>query len=254
MMRIVPIPAFKDNYIWALVAESRVLVVDPGEASPVAAFLDQSNCRLSGILLTHHHADHIGGVSDLLATWDVPVFGPADPRMPMVTRVVTEGERFALAPFAGELSVLAVPGHTDSHIAYRLGTRLFCGDTLFSAGCGRLLGGTAPELFASLTRLAALPDDTEVYCTHEYTLANLRFAQAADPANPDVLARQQECEALRARGLPTLPARLAAERTYNPFLRCTTPAVRQSVEAHAEQPLDSPLAVFTALRQWKDVF
>lgn len=253
-MKIVPLSAFKDNYIWTLCTADLAVVVDPGDSAPVEAFLAESGRRLGAILLTHHHADHIGGVPALLDRHAVPVMGPADPRIPMVTHEVKDGDCFKLEGFADAFQVLAVPGHTESHIAFLHGNALFCGDTLFSAGCGRLLGGTAEQLHASLNRIAALPDDTLVCCTHEYTLSNLRFARAVEPANPAITARLAACEALRATSRPTLPVRLGDERGYNPFLRCSVATVKDAAQAETGMPLESPLAVFAALRRWKDGF
>lgn len=253
-MRIVPLSAFKDNYIWALVDSRQALVVDPGEAAPVRHFLSSADLTLAGVLLTHHHADHIGGVSDLLASHDVPVFGPRDFRMPMVSHHVAEGAAFAVPGFPAEFQVLAVPGHTESHIAYLGDKTLWCGDTLFSGGCGRLLGGTAPQLFASLSRLAELADDTAIYCAHEYTLSNLRFALAVEPHNRVIQERLRKCEVARERGEPTVPSQVGDELEFNPFLRCRLPQVRAAAEAHSGRELATPLDVFTTLRQWKDGF
>ena len=252
--RIVALSALRDNYIWILIKDTRCMVVDPGEASPVLAFLAAEGLTLDAILLTHRHADHQGGVAALLAHSAVPVYGPASAAMPLVTRTVHEGESIHLANFGSPLQVLAVPGHTEEHIAYCWERALFCGDTLFAAGCGRLLGGTAAQLFASLQKLAALPADTQICCAHEYTLANLAFCAAVEPGNPQTEARRAACAVLREQGRPTLPSRLRDERATNSFLRCTEPAVIAAAEKHAGHALHGPLEVFTALRKWKDSF
>ena len=246
------LPAFEDNYIWLLRDDcGRTLVVDPGDASPVLAAL--GDAPPLAILLTHHHGDHIGGVAALLARWpDTPVFAPHDDRIPQATRRVADGERLAIGDWHFE--VLAVPGHTRSHVAYHGEGLLFCGDTLFSLGCGRMFEGTPPQMQASLARLAALPGDTRVCCAHEYPLVNAVFAQAVEPGNPALRERVAEVRVLRAAGRPTLPTTLAEERACNPVLRCDVPAVRAAAEAHAGHPLADAAAVFGTLRAWKDGF
>lgn len=251
---IIPLPAFRDNYIWLLRRGDRAVVVDPGAAAVVEAYLAQQRLVLDAILLTHHHADHIGGVAELVAARDIPVYGPRPAGIPEVNRPVAEGSIVTLEALGVRFDVLEVPGHTATHIAYYTPGALFPGDTLFSVGCGRLLGGTAEQLFRSLARLAALPPETALYCTHEYTLANLAFSHAAEPENAERDAWEAECRALRAEGRPTLPSTIARERRVNPFLRVSEPAVFDAVAAHAgERPADA-LECFTALRAWKDVF
>ena len=246
------VPAFDDNYIWLLRdAEGRALVVDPGDAAPVLAALGV--VPPLAILLTHHHGDHVGGVADLLARWPAtPVLAPRDDRIPQASQRVHDGDRVTVGDWHFE--VLAVPGHTRSHVAYHGEGLLFCGDTLFSLGCGRMFEGTPPQMHASLARLAALPGDTRVCCAHEYTLGNAAFALAVDPGNAGLQARARAVRALRAVGQSTLPTTLAEERTCNPFLRCDVPAVRAAAEGHAGQPLADAAAVFGALRAWKDGF
>ncbi len=258
---IIPIPAFADNYIWALIREGRCAVVDPGDAVPVIAFLEARGLTLTAILITHHHADHTGGVDALTARWAVPVYGPAAEHITCVTQPLAEGDTVSLptlieAPF----NIMEVPGHTRGHIAYLSGDVLFCGDTLFAAGCGRIFEGTAAQLHRSLSRLAALPDATRVYCTHEYTLSNLRFALAADADNPALLTRSFDAQEQRKRGEPTLPSTIGLERATNPFLRCNTDPVARSARSSARLAnLDvvgesSEVEVFALLRQWKDSF
>ncbi|AVR89070.1 hydroxyacylglutathione hydrolase [Thauera aromatica] len=257
-MDIIPLPAFRDNYIWLVHDGRHALVVDPGDAAPVQDALARYGLTLSAILLTHHHPDHVGGVSALCARHRVPVYGPAAERIEGVDRPLGDGDQIRLDAPAAAFHVIEVPGHTAGHIAF-IGTGpssgvLFCGDTLFSAGCGRLFEGTPAQLAASLARLCALPDDTWVYCTHEYTLSNLAFARAAEPDNDVRDAYALHCEALRARGEPTLPSTIGREKAVNPFLRCTQPAVLDALALETgTRPADA-LACLTALRAWKDRF
>ena len=260
---ILPLPAFQDNYIWLLRVDKHAAVVDPGDAEVVEHHLAAHGLELSAILITHHHADHIGGVRALSNSRDIPVFGPAAEDIDGVTCGVIEGDQIELPELGVRFEVFEVPGHTRTHIAFyaadggeaeQPGGILFPGDTLFSAGCGRLLGGTAEQLHASLQRLAALPGETRVYCTHEYTLANLAFARIADPDNHERDAWLAECKRLRARGQPTLPTRIALERRINPFLRTGEASVIASVGTHHGQAVPDSLSCFTAMRAWKDVF
>lgn len=257
MLEVSPVRAFSDNYLWLICApddRGSALVVDPGDADPVEAELDRRQLRLRGILVTHHHPDHVGGVRALAARHDAPVFGPARERMPCDVRAVDDGDVVSLADLGIELRVMAVPGHTLGHIAYHGHGALFCGDTLFSAGCGRLFEGTPAQMLASLDRIAALPDDTRVYCAHEYTLGNLRFAAAVEPGNEDVLESLKAVRELRSRDAITLPTTLGRERRINPFLRCREPAVRAAAEARSGRPLPEATDVFAAIRSWKDGF
>jgi hydroxyacylglutathione hydrolase len=255
-MNLAALPAFADNYIWMLHDGARALVVDPGDAAPVHAALDAMSLQLAGILVTHHHADHVGGVDALRSRLQGPVFAPAGELTPEPHTAVAEGDEVEL--LGQRFRVLEVPGHTAGHIAYlQLGDDktplLFCGDTLFSAGCGRLFEGTPAQMFHSLSRLADLPGGTRVCCTHEYTLSNLRFAAAVEPGNAARQAYQARCEAERAAGRPTLPSRIALEREVNPFLRCAEPAVVEAA-VHRGAADRSGTEVFAALRRWKDQF
>lgn len=252
-MRLQPLPAFDDNYIWTLKTDDgHTIVVDPGDAAPVLRWADGRAPDL--VLLTHHHDDHVGGVAALRAQWpDLDVVAPADTRIPIATRRVGEGDHVRTGPW--RFDVLDVPGHTATHIAFFGHGHLFCGDTLFSLGCGRLFEGTPPEMLASLDRLAALPADTLVCCGHEYSRSNAAFARTVDPDNAALRRREQEIIAMRSADRPTLPVPLQSELACNPFLRTDAPAVRAAVAAHlaGESPTDRA-DVFAALRRWKDGF
>jgi hydroxyacylglutathione hydrolase len=253
-MRLTALPAFEDNYIWALVDdEGNAVVVDPGDAAPVLAASDLGLWP-AGVLLTHHHPDHCGGVAALRERWPtLPVFAPDDPRIPHATERVGEGSRFRLNNW--DFSVLAVPGHTLSHIAFHGAEgHLFCGDTLFSLGCGRLFEGTPAQMLESLERLAALPGTSAVCCGHEYTLANAAFARAVDPANDALRRRTEEAQAMRNAGRPTLPSTLATELATNPFLRVDTPTVRTAVARRLGREPADRVETFAELRRWKDGF
>ena len=256
-MKLVPLPAFQDNYLWVLHDGQRALVVDPGDAQPVLDYLQQTGLQLEAILVTHHHQDHIGGLAAVREATGAKVFGPARETIPGPLRSLEQGDRVDVLglPF----DVIDVPGHTAGHIAYYTprmdgAPLLFCGDTLFSGGCGRLFEGTPAQMLASLDKLAALPADTRVCCTHEYTMANLRFARAVEPANEDLARYQRECQALRDRGEPTLPAELGEEKRINPFLRTRQPSVVGAAQAYNGADAGDEVAVFAAIRQWKNEF
>lgn len=254
MLDITRIPAFKDNYIWLLQKDAAAVVVDPGDAAPVLDALRQKGLTLLSILITHHHGDHQGGVDGLLAhSPSAKVFGPAEESITGMTHPLRGGECIHLAPLDLELRVMAVPGHTRGHLAYYGEGCLFCGDALFCGGCGRLFEGTPRMLYESLARLAALPDDTEVYCAHEYTEANLRFALAVEPGNRALRHRADEVAVMRAKGMSTVPSTLAAEKATNPFLRCKEAEVAAAARARGAAENDL-VAVFAALREWKDSF
>jgi hydroxyacylglutathione hydrolase len=255
-LNVRPVRAFSDNYIWLIDSPRApaLVAVDPGDAAPVIAELQLRGGSLAAILLTHHHPDHIGGVPELLRHWAVPVIGPDDARIAQRTRTVRDGERCELSELGLSFEILQVPGHTVSHIAFWGHGALFCGDTLFSAGCGRMFEGTPIEMSASLTKLRNLPPDTRVFCGHEYTAANLRFALTVDPGNGAALEYQTQVTRLRAADSPTLPSTLGLEIRVNPFLRCDDPTVVTAAEAHAGCPLEGVAEVFGVLRAWKDQF
>jgi hydroxyacylglutathione hydrolase len=253
-----PIPAFSDNYIWAMHDGQRAVVVDPGEPAGVQAWLASEGVVLDTILITHHHPDHTGGVAALRDLTGARVIGPVRETMPEPLQRVDDGETVIVLGHG--FTVIAVPGHTAGHIAFYCDDvagepLLFCGDTLFSAGCGRLFEGTPAQMHASLSRLAALPGSTRVCCTHEYTLANLRFAQAVEPNNQALQAYALQCAELRSKGQPTLPSTIALEKEINPFLRCTEPDVARAAEIRTpEIPHPDAQAVFATLREWKNQF
>jgi hydroxyacylglutathione hydrolase len=255
-LQVHAIPTFSDNYVWLLQRGSRAVLVDPGDAAPVQRVLDERGLTLEAILITHHHPDHVGGVAQLVAKQSVPVPGPraeAD-KIATLTQLLDDGDEVRV--LGTRAQVIAVPGHTLGHIAFYFpdDALLFCGDTLFSGGCGRLFEGTAAQMLASLGRLAALPEDTAVYCAHEYTVSNLVFAQTVDTGNAAIADYRTRVDACRAARTPSLPSRIGIERAINPFLRTALASVRTAVAAQSAEPLADQTAVFAELRAWKDRF
>ncbi len=267
-LNAIPVPAFNDNYIW-LIELTRdtqageapragrdslmpVAVVDPGAAAPVIDAAERGRLSPQAVLVTHHHHDHVGGVRQLTQRYHIPVYGPAGESIPELSRPLHEDDQVNLGDENMTFRVLEVPGHTAGHIAYYGGGALFCGDTLFAGGCGRLFEGTAGQMHRSLGKLAALPDETLIYCAHEYTLKNLRFALQVEPDNADLHKRLDDMENRRKQGLPTVPARLDVEKRTNPFLRCYEPSVITAAENFAGKSLSGGEETFAVIRHWKD--
>lgn len=258
MLSIHNVPAFEDNYFWLfhIHGSSNAYVVDPGDAAPVEMALAQYKLDLAGILITHHHPDHTGGIKALLQNRDIPVFGPKSSKIPAVTHPLRDAETLALEQGSINFTVLEVPGHTLDHIAYfnPADEVLFCGDTLFAGGCGRMFEGTPSQMHQSLQKLAQLPAKTRVYCAHEYTTANLKFAECVEPDNIDLQTRITETRRLRSSDHPTVPSPISLELATNPFLRVTCPSVIQAAKSYTQHQLTEPHEVFAALRSWKDNF
>jgi hydroxyacylglutathione hydrolase len=256
MLEVTPVPAFRDNYIWLIrgLSGSAVAIVDPGDAAPVRRAVAELGLEPAAVLVTHHHWDHSGGVETLVREFDIPAWGPAGERVAGLSHPVAGGDRARLSALELEFDVLDIPGHTAGHIAFHGHGAVFCGDTLFSAGCGRLFEGTAEQMLESLDTLAALPDDTRVYCGHEYTVANLRFAAEVEPDNQAVAEYRRRADSLRRANQPTLPSTLGLEREVNPFLRCDEPAVADAAGRRSGERARSRTEVFAAVRRWKDEF
>ncbi len=257
MLVIDPICAFKDNYIWIIHNQNYAVVVDPGIAFPVIEYLQLKKLQLTTILVTHHHHDHTGGVANLLRSFNVPVYGPYNEFIATITHPLREGDLINLQEMPLNLTVIETPGHTQGHIAYygsNPANMVFCGDTLFSCGCGRIFEGTSEQLYGSLQKLSQLPDDTLIYCTHEYTQNNIRFARVIDSKNSKLIELEIKAQELRNQNLPTIPTTLGLEKTVNPFLRCNQREIIHSAQKYSAKSLLDPLSVFTVLRDWKNNF
>jgi hydroxyacylglutathione hydrolase len=250
--QIVPIPAFQDNYIWTIVHQrlGLAIIIDPGDPKPIRAYLEKHKLSLSAILITHHHPDHTGGIRSLANT-KIPVYGPTYENIPCITHELADEQNILIEDYNLNFKIIHIPGHTLGHIAYLYKDLLFCGDTLFSAGCGRLFEGTPEQMFTSLSKLKSLPKDTVIYPTHEYTLKNLEFALAMEPDNNHINNRLTQCEELRRKGLPTLPSTIEIELRTNPFLRYSKTLIATAQE-HLDTEIRSELELFTALRKLKD--
>ena len=258
MLEIIPLPALKDNYnyIWLLINKSsgHVAIVDPGEAEPLLELLESEDLSPIAILITHHHWDHVNGIAKITEKYDIPVYTPKTESVDGSTHPVGEGDVVPLAELDLTLNILDVPGHTSGAIAYYAEGMVFSGDTLFTAGCGRMFEGTPPQMHASLSKFKSLPDDTLLYCGHEYTVSNLQFAATVEPENKAIQQRLVEAKQSRANNLPTVPATLAIEKETNPFLRCEQVDVIDAANQHSGKIFDVPHDVFAGLRLWKDSF
>lgn len=257
MLTTHPVAAFKDNYIWVIHDRNTAVVIDPGVALPVIEYLRSKQLRLAAILITHHHHDHTGGITGLLQFVNVPVYGPCSKNIPTITHPVHDNDEISFHELPLQLTVLEVPGHTLDHIAY-YGSRpfgmLFCGDTLFACGCGRIFEGTADQMYRSLKKLYQLPDDTLIYCAHEYTLSNIKFARVVDHQNEKLRVFEITAQEQRNQNTPTIPTSLGSEKSINPFLRCSNPEIITNVQSHYGCSHSDPLSIFTALRDWKNNF
>lgn len=260
-LKINPIPAFRDNYIWIIHNAEQAIVVDPGDAPPALKYLQTNQLQLRAILITHHHNDHTGGNSMLLDHFNVPVYGPKRESISTVTHPVQEGDTVHIPLLSLALEVIEIPGHTRGHVAYFGSSQgpqdkniLFCGDTLFASGCGRVFEGTPQQMYKSLQKLANLPEDTLIYCAHEYTLANIAFARTVEPNNADLEKREHRAKQLRSENTPTLPTSIAIEKACNPFLRCHQQEIIKTASQYAGKMLNEPIDVFSTLREWKNCF
>lgn len=251
-----PINALKDNYIWSIETNSsrNAIIVDPGDAKPVLDYLHTHSLNLIAILITHHHWDHTNGIDEIIKQTPAPVYGPSNETIPHLTHPMKHHDSISLNHLPISFTVLEIPGHTHGHIAYYGNGMLFCGDTLFSAGCGRVFEGTYEQMYESLMRLRALPNETRVYCAHEYTLANLRFAEAVEPNNPFIQEKIKLVSELREINMPSLPSTIGEEKLINPFLRCDLSEVKRKACEHAARELNNPAEVYAELREWKNQF
>lgn len=259
MLTVTHIPAFNDNYLWLIENDRECWIVDPGDAKPVKALLTVKQRKLTGILVTHHHSDHVGGIKELI-TPGMPVIGPSKNTYPLVNDPVSEGDTRLICGI--KFSVIDVPGHTLNHLAYYVEPLekenqkplLFCGDTLFAGGCGRLFEGTPTQMHSSLSKLAQLPLETLVYCAHEYTLANLAFALSVEPNNQTLIEHQQDMQTLRSKNIPTVPTTIRTELAINPFLRSSSSEIIKTAKAFDIETTSEPTLVFGAIRRMKDQF
>lgn len=252
--QVYPVKAFQDNYIWTIHNKTHAVVVDPGDSKPVIDFLRSKKLTLIAILITHHHPDHIGGIKNLLDQYDIPVYGPETEAIPGISHKLVEGDLVRLDQLSLTFKVLDIPGHTAGHIAYFDHQRLFCGDTLFSCGCGRIFEGSPPQMFRSIEKLTNLPDLTEVYCTHEYTLSNIKFARTVEPDNKDLEDYEKLVEHKLANKQISLPTSIGLEKLINPFLRYNEPTVIKAARTRSETPVSNEIEVFATIRAWKDNF
>jgi len=253
MLEVLHVAAFEDNYIWLIYDQNKqVVIVDPGDATPILAAVSDLSLTPVAILCTHHHYDHIGGVAEIVNRFRVPVYGPVAEQIQAVSDPVDDGDKVNIPSMGLELEVLAVPGHTGGHIAYYGHNMLFCGDTLFSGGCGRLFEGTAEQMTKSLSKLAQLPNNTRIYCAHEYTAANLRFAKLVEPDNINIINYLSSVTEKRSRNEPSLPSSMALEKKINPFLRTGENTVIQAANQHSSRKLQTQTEVFAEIRRWKD--
>lgn len=255
MTEVLHVEAFEDNYIWLICSQNQeVVIVDPGDADPVLAYLAETRLKPVAILITHHHYDHVGGIREITDQFPVPVYGPKTEKITGVTQPLADGDLVELPSLDLSLQVLDVPGHTNGHIAYYGNDMLFCGDTLFSGSCGRLFEGTPAQMASSLAKFSALPDKTRVYCTHEYTADNLRFALAVEPENSAIKDYQAVISDKRERNEPSLPSSMGQEKKINPFLRIQEKSVVKAACEHAQRRLDSDTEILAEIRRWKDCF
>jgi hydroxyacylglutathione hydrolase len=254
LLTITHIDAFTDNYIWAIVQNKECIIVDPGDAKPVIQFLNKKKLKLKAILITHHHHDHTAGVKALMDKYHPEIYGPKMKEITKFTQELKEGDTVDFPEFNLKFDVIEIPGHTLDQIAYYCAPYLFSGDTLFSAGCGRIFEGTPEQMLNSLNRLKSLPDDTQIYCAHEYTLSNLNFATLIEPSNQAIKKHMKHCRQLRDKKEPTLPTLMKDEKLINPFLRCDRDSVKQRAEYYLNKALGTEEEVFTAIRKWKNHF